>query len=367
MSPHTSSQKRGRVAKAGKSRAEARTALASLIENAFDFLEGALAALDGDPKRSVIDFYTAVELFLKAPLLKEHWTLVVDKSPSLEQFRSGDFVSVSFDESARRLANVLASPLSKDSIEAFNKVRKHRNQYVHFSLADSDNAKARIAAEQLHAWAVLHRLLTHEWADIFEDYAYRTSDIGDKLWRHRAFATAFGRSRLPDVQKDIDSARDSGQEIGRCGTCDVDSMIGTNLAGKHFTRRCLICSSRKDVVYVTCPACSKDVEFDGGNYEPICECGEAVPNNEVLDQLDTFVFGSDDYFAALGAADCGHCGTGASVSHYHDHYLCWDCLEITDAIYACEWCSHPTNKPLRNSHWNGCEQCSGAEGHYRDE
>ena len=53
--------------------------LASLVENAIDFLDRALRDLDSAPKYSVIHFYAAVELFLKARLLAEHWSLVIAK------------------------------------------------------------------------------------------------------------------------------------------------------------------------------------------------------------------------------------------------------------------------------------------------
>ena len=55
----------------------------NLVRNGIDFLEKAMLQLENDPKHSVINFYTAVEIFLKAPLVHDHWTLVVldrDKS-----------------------------------------------------------------------------------------------------------------------------------------------------------------------------------------------------------------------------------------------------------------------------------------------
>src|SRR4051812_16119935 len=73
-----------------------------LVKNALSFLTSSLAALQSNSKGSVIDFYTAVELFLKARLVHEHWTLAVDSRPDLKSFLSGDFVSVGFKESCQR-------------------------------------------------------------------------------------------------------------------------------------------------------------------------------------------------------------------------------------------------------------------------
>ena len=48
-----------------------------LVENALDFLVCAIEEFQVAPKYSVIHFSAAVELFLKARLMAEHWSLVV--------------------------------------------------------------------------------------------------------------------------------------------------------------------------------------------------------------------------------------------------------------------------------------------------
>ena len=65
----------------------------SLVRNAIDFLKKSVDELEGSPKYSVIHFCSAIELFLKARLLVEHWTLIIidinkmgkrNKKPSLQ-------------------------------------------------------------------------------------------------------------------------------------------------------------------------------------------------------------------------------------------------------------------------------------------
>ncbi|MEQ4691025.1 hypothetical protein [Providencia manganoxydans] len=51
----------------------------SLVLNAIDFLYSSIDNLDKRPKNSIVDFYTAIELFLKARLMLEHWTLILDE------------------------------------------------------------------------------------------------------------------------------------------------------------------------------------------------------------------------------------------------------------------------------------------------
>ena len=292
----------------------AESTLPGLIENAFDFLEGALATFETDPKRSVIDFHTAVELFLKVPLLNEHWTLVVDKSPSLNKFRSGDFISVTFDEAIKRLADTIASPLSQDCIDTFNKVRKHRNRYVHFSIENNDKVTQSIAVEQLQAWAALHRLLTHEWAGIFASYSTRSTNIENSLRRHREFATAFGKSRLPDVQPELDAAKKAGYTIAQCYRCQVLSMKGTNVVDNYYSLSCLICRANHAEVLVKCGNCGENLSFTGGEGSVYCECGEETSFAAILEQLDTSPpINKHNYFEELGPANCGYCGGNETV------------------------------------------------------
>ncbi|MDI7066278.1 hsdR, partial [Klebsiella pneumoniae] len=71
----------------------------NLVRNGLDFLEKAISQLAAEPKHSVINFYTAVEIFLKAPLVLDHWSLVhANGDRNREKYESGDFVSVSFEE-----------------------------------------------------------------------------------------------------------------------------------------------------------------------------------------------------------------------------------------------------------------------------
>jgi hypothetical protein len=80
----------------------------SLVRNAIDFLQMSVKELEKQPKYSVIHFAMSVELFLKARLLREHWSLVVSKieKASLQAFRNGEFVSVTMDECLQRLGNI---------------------------------------------------------------------------------------------------------------------------------------------------------------------------------------------------------------------------------------------------------------------
>ncbi len=64
--------------------------LTEIVANAIDFLTLATEEFGDRSKHSVIAFYTAVELMLKARLMEEHWSLVVGKDADMNKFKSGD-------------------------------------------------------------------------------------------------------------------------------------------------------------------------------------------------------------------------------------------------------------------------------------
>ena len=81
----------------------------NLTESAFEFLERAIREFRDSPKFSTIHFATAVELFLKARLMREHWSLTVEKidDVALTQFRQGKFKSVSPSAAIARLRSIV--------------------------------------------------------------------------------------------------------------------------------------------------------------------------------------------------------------------------------------------------------------------
>ena len=142
----------------------------SLVSNGIDFLSRSVTDLKKRPKYSVINFCVGLEILLKARLIKEHWALVVTKPETaiIEQFRAGDFHSVSMEDAIRRLKNVAGERIGKDEEISFEQVRKHRNRLVHFfhpayARSPIEKLVQEVVTEQCKAWFYLHRLLTLNW------------------------------------------------------------------------------------------------------------------------------------------------------------------------------------------------------------
>lgn len=106
----------------------------SLVSNAIDFLKHSVDELERSPKYSVISFCSAIEIFLKARLLLEHWTLVVEDAgkANIDQFQSGESKTVGMEETISRLQNTAKVAIPQEALDSFDQLRRHRNKLVHF-------------------------------------------------------------------------------------------------------------------------------------------------------------------------------------------------------------------------------------------
>lgn len=109
-------------------------ALRNLAESAFDFLEKSVDEIKDRPKYSVIHFATAVELLLKARLMHEHWTLVVERTSdvTLDDFLSGKCKTVTQADAIKRLNGACGENIPRDAVAQFTRIAAHRNQMIHF-------------------------------------------------------------------------------------------------------------------------------------------------------------------------------------------------------------------------------------------
>ncbi len=123
-----------------------------LVENAFDFLEKAMAEFERDDlKYSVIHFCSAVEQLLKARVMQGGWERVVrvnKKRPvTFEGFLEGDFQSIGLTESCDLLARI-----SEEEKKLFEELAFHRNRVVHFYHPSINADNVKIAQEQSRCW-----------------------------------------------------------------------------------------------------------------------------------------------------------------------------------------------------------------------
>jgi len=337
----------------------------SLVSNAIDFLSRSVTDLKKQPKYSVINFCVGLEMFLKARLLKEHWALVVTKPEAaiLDQFRSGDFHSVSMEEAARRLRNVVGERIGKDEEACFEEVRKHRNRLVHFfhpaySRKSNEKLIHQIVTEQCKAWFYLHRLLTKNWESHFKKYKRKIKKLDELMHKQRTFLKAKFMALKPDIDAEISK----GVQFQSCVLCGCAAARVKEVSEPLCNTTCLVCDARSALLHVPCPDCGGTIEvgFEGPG-EGTCanqDCEREIDLEYLLER-----YGPDqdpkEEPEVIHCASCQH--YEECVIPFDEGYLCLCCGERHDFKARCAYCGdHIGGFDPEGSAAFGCFMCSHA-------
>lgn len=345
--------------------------LERLVENAMDFLSQSIAEFDGHPKYSVIHFHAAIELFLKARLMAEHWSLVVSKrkDPDWDKFVAGDFMSVTLDEAADKLDKIVRSGLSKQELETFRRLTKHRNKMVHFfheAVSAEENEKLRqaIAKEQLTAWYLLHKVLTARWSDVFSPWSDKLEQIDESLRKLHEFLQVVFDQLGPEIKK----REDNGAVFKDCPSCGFPSQEHTDEIGELYEAQCLVCGLTDKCLTIECPDCGTPVSFVN---EGFGECGGCKRKFEPEHLAEELTDDGAAHIAAMEGDDSWEPGNCSNCDGYHtvvrldddgDKYLCTSCFSEFDSIQCCGWCNELNTGDMEHSYWAGCNHCDGKAG-----
>ena len=335
----------------------------SLVQNAFDFFHQSIFELGKRPKHSVINFCSAVELFLKARLMREHWALITLRpdQANIDKFMRGDFQSVSMVEALERLKNITGQTLKEDEYNCFNQIREHRNKLVHFYHSDYSAEKNKkairdIAAEQCKGWYYLHKLLTEKWKAEFADYSKQIEEI-DRLMRGQR---KFLSTKFQLLKKTIEQDRKKNIAFFACNSCGYDAFRQKEVQEPLMQRECLVCNAFEGVLKVDCPNCDKPI-YVRDMREGKCEaCGEEIDIEYLIG-----VYGEDettkDYMTEPSHAYCDVCEytSRPTVVPFGDEWLCLSCLALHDTVDNCKWCGTLATGNLEDSGYSGCILCEG--------
>lgn len=346
-----------------------------VVRNAFDFLGRSIDELEQHPKYSVIHFYSAIELFVKARLLKEHWSLIVAKPEQADKarFQCGDFQSVGLKDANDRLTKVADDGLLGEELKCFDGLRLERNQMVHFAHAaqgDDDAAKKemeRIVSDHAKGWLYLRRLLAGRWSEHFAAHADTIQAMDERM---REQTKSLERKFLL-LTDDIEAAKRSGSHFMHCPSCGFESFeVGAPVwvgIGK-----CMTCGLAAPVITLDCvnEECAKPILLPGG-YESCPECGhDYTPEQveEVLDESDKLRHTDPHDPDDVSNAGCGNCsGYETVVPLDSDEWFCTDCFDIEEHIGQCEWCTGYSTHVPESSYASGCGQCEGRLGYEKDD
>ena len=338
--------------------------MANLVGNAIDFLNKAIDEFDAHPKYSIINFYTAIELFMKARLLHEHWSLVVSKNADWDMFVKGDFVSVAFEECTDRLKKIAKSGLPETTKKKFDSIRKHRNKMVHFfhTAKTSKKEMETIVGEQLSAWCDLHKIMMTDWHDVFSGWKKEFVNIERKLKNHRNYLQA----KFESLKDEIGKLSNEGFKFRKCPSCGFKSSKQAVIIGDLEESICLVCDHVDKYLLFTCPDCSKKSALhEGGSFK--CKCGFTCDESKLADEVNEDPATTDNYFEHSLPANCGECEGYQTVVSYHEKYLCVCCLDVAERLQHCSWCSEANTGDMEESEYKGCGHCDGNPAWHRDD
>lgn len=343
----------------------------SLVESAFEFLNKALDEFEESPKFSTVNFAVAVELFLKSRLMREHWSLLIEKTDSADrnQFFQGSSKTINPDTAVQRLAKIAGDPVPEDARKAFQAIAKHRNRMVHFvhggfkRETQKDQAELeQVVAEQCHAWRQLQVLLEKNWASFFEDFKTDIASIEQKMQRHREYLKA----KFDSKSKEIEEHQKSYGSVRFCRSCGFDSVLVSLIDGAISSASCVVCWFSGSVVSLECATykCHQKIEFDSFEGPPehclSCSAPIAAWVPEALNTGEAIT--KDNYFDHVDMS-CAFCGGYHSVVEHFDGFTCTKCFEYSTTMEICGWCNEGQLGGVSEiSYVTGCEFCEGKIG-----
>ena len=348
--------------------------LEKLVRNGLDFLEKSISEITQHPKYSVIHFHSAVELFLKARLLAEHWTLVISprKTPDWEMFISGNFQSVSLDDASDRLTKVVRSGLTKNELQTFRNITKHRNKMVHFfheAHNDEENKEQlrSIVKQQLTGWYFLHKLLTERWKEVFQPWVKDVADIDAKLRMLHSFLQVI----YDQIKPKIEILESAGYIFKACPSCGFDSQQHEDELNTIYDADCMICGLSEKILKIECPNCSEEVYFENEGFGECDNCGKRFEPEDLASEL---IDDGAAHVAAKEGDDSYDMGNCSDCDGYHivvrtegDEYICTSCFLVLETMQWCGWCNEPNTADMEQSHWAGCNHCDGRAGWEKDD
>lgn len=330
----------------------------NLTNNAIKYLIKSLDEFGHDQQFSTINFFTSLELILKARLFSEHWTLIVEdiKNVSKDRFEKGDFKSVSLKDAHVRLVNIINDGFHKHDFEIFEEIGKERNKMIHFYSRTSTEDTAALICK---GWLILSRKISGRWKDCFFDFLPEFNKISNKMSTIQAFLSA----KYSELKTQIDGKIKGGADFIQCPSCKYLSMEKQREIGELFLVSCCVCNVHSKVLFFQCSDCGGDVLVEE-DFNGKCTKCETIVNEEILyEKFGEHLSHRDISRGAMSReAYCTECWNmeNYTVVPFHDKYLCIKCFVVTDAVDQCEFCGEAWNcAQEEDSFWSGCEMCGG--------
>lgn len=327
----------------------------SLLNNAFDYLQKSSVEFENEPKYSLINFFNAVEIFLKARLVAEHWSLIVEsENISYQKFKDGESKTLDFEQLCKRINGInQQKEIDTNTTDAFNSLRKERNKLIHFThnIVNESNKqkknelKEKFAVIELRAWYYL-KLLLSVWTDKFGQYDVKThvDQFENRITDIKKYIDLKYEAMKPIIEQEINK----GKSVIDCVICGKHSAVIINKKNRNIQLyKCFVCENEVEnyEAELKCRSCNKIFKYNLGYYNIgdciACECGYKISSQEIIEQtLEQFSPDQKRIIFQPIDINCGNCDGYHSVVRLGDMYMCVDCGYIQyEAPLVCECCN----------------------------
>jgi len=353
-----------------------------LVLSAMEFLERSVEELkERRPKFATIHLCQAIELLLKARLLKEHWSLIAaePKIASLKKFESGELMTLSLSDALTRIAAVCNEAWDDQELESFRGIQKRRNQVTHFhdsaafgSPALIVNASIRrggrlppdhsipelaaITADFCNAWCALERLLTGRWRSHFWMFTRYVQLAETGMLALKPYLDA----RFKQLAGQVSHIRTSGGLIVPCLKCKREARQSREVFPGLTHQECLVCRDSEKTYEMQCPnsKCHAQVEVTRSLGAWCGSCGFSGGIDELAPWGDDVIPDTGTPARVAFCAECEFRVTDGSVLRTaNGDLLCLHCFTQHAKIKKCEICR---SRYCGESTWpEGCSVCEG--------
>lgn len=362
-----------------------------LVLNAIDFLDrSVLELLNGDIKYSSLHFCQALELFVKARLFVEHWSLIIADPSKADRakFEKGDFISVSLPQAIERLALIAGDDIS--SIQrTFEPIRKRRNRLIHFHAPEVPKKPEKghvarrddldlltnipreigdLVAEQCLAWFELHTLLSTRWKSHFPSYRDKVDYLNRRMLEVRPYL----KTRFERLGDEIVKLKKAGK-VTECVACGFLSNQDSEVFWGMVQSRCIVCQRIDRCFHFQCPEadCEGEILVTESNGGTCDECGLEMSPLDIAKEFQKPYYpqdGGEPSWAYCHVCEASNSGRGTvEWVEQAGKFVCFNCLEDFDSISSCERCGERITGPSKDTYITGCAQCDSWSAFEKDD
>lgn len=321
-----------------------------LVQNGVDFLIRGVSQVNSTTetrslKFAAVDIGAATEIFLKARLLREHWTLLCKDSSKARprDFLAGTSFTVGPEDLLARLQTIAEVELPQQRKEELGQLFQLRNRAIHFTLAETaDLALESTIGRGLSfiLWFFQTELIpeaTSEEGEILDEaldqvraelsriselVTHRMSDLQPIL------AVTFPRVVCPRcTQPTLHLDESAGTRCLFClwdpdGDLVADEYVSTVLGVSHYRA----VKDGDEYPLHQCPACDAEALVHGALVIDTSE-GRPGPSSCGTDTVPVVwaCFGCSRTFSYGEIDFCSRCGQPTEVTDDHGAAICTDC------------------------------------------